>query len=122
MSKDGLSVSHQLCFNAIADANSRHLRLLEIAVDPVAVGVDDGDVRDPLARIVADPHQKVGDVAIDRTEDLGPPQIELGLCDLLLRGVEGGLCLNRGAGKSSSAAVLDRPCFRIDGQLSRSAM
>jgi hypothetical protein len=37
MPDDRLGVSHQLCFDAIADADPRHLRLFEVAVDPIAV-------------------------------------------------------------------------------------
>jgi hypothetical protein len=39
MSEDGLRVSDQLRFDPITNADPRHLGLLEISVDPIAVGV-----------------------------------------------------------------------------------
>ena len=47
VSEDGLGVSHQLRFDAIADADPRQLGLLEVPVDPIAVGVDDRDIGAP---------------------------------------------------------------------------
>jgi hypothetical protein len=48
---------------------------------------------------VAYPHQKVSDIAINRTAHLCAFEIDVCLGDLLLSGVEGGLRLSRGAGK-----------------------
>jgi hypothetical protein len=44
-------------FRAIPNTDSRHFCFLEIAVDPEAVGIDDGDIACSSARIVADPHE-----------------------------------------------------------------
>src|SRR5262245_59012037 len=99
MTEDGLRVTHQLRLDAIADADPRQLGLLKIAVDPVAVGIDDRDVSAALMRKVAGPHQKVGDIAIDRAANLGSAQVDLRLRYLLLRSVESSLCVDRGAGK-----------------------
>ena len=71
MAEDGLGVSHQLRFDAIADADPRQLGLLEVPVDPIAVGVDDRDIGAPLMGKIADPHQEVGDIAVDRAANLG---------------------------------------------------
>jgi hypothetical protein len=54
------------------------MQILEIAVDPVGVGVDHRDVGHPLMGKVADPHQQVADVAFDRAANLGPVQVDLG--------------------------------------------
>ena len=99
MSEDGLGVSHQLRFDAIADADPRQLGLLEVPVDPIAVGVDDRDIGAALMGKIADPHQEVRDVAIDWAANLGSAQIDLCLRHLLLRCFERGFRLHRGAGE-----------------------
>ena len=48
---------------------------------------------------VADPHQEVRDIAVDRAANSGSTQIDLRLRHLLLRCFEGGFRLHRGTGK-----------------------
>jgi hypothetical protein len=71
-----------------------HLGFLEIAVDPIAVGIDHRDVVHARVSIVSDPHQKIGDIAVHGTADLRPLEVDVGLRDLLLGGVEGRLRLD----------------------------
>jgi hypothetical protein len=80
------------------DADSRQLGLLEVPVNPIAVGVDDRDIGGSLVGEIADPHQEVRDIAIDRAANLGSTQIGLCLRHLLLRCFERGFRLDRGAG------------------------
>jgi hypothetical protein len=53
MSDDRLRIAHQLRLCAIADTDPRQLRLLEIPINPEAVGIDDGDIAGAGVRIIA---------------------------------------------------------------------
>ena len=72
------------------------LGFLEIAVDPVTVCVNHGDVGLARMGVIADPQKKVGDVAVHRTAHLGALQVDVGLGDLTLGRIEGRLRLGRG--------------------------
>ncbi len=98
MADDRLSITHQLCLRAIADTNPCHLRLFEIAVDPEAVGIDDGDIARSRVREIADPHKQIGDVSVNRTEHLGSLEVNFRLSELLLSSIERSFRLNGVAG------------------------
>ncbi len=85
---DRVIVAKQARLSDVADADVRHFRLLEIAVDPVAVGVYYGHVGHARTCIVPDAHQQVGHVAVYRTSDFGSVKVDLGLRDLGLCGLE----------------------------------
>ena len=99
MARDGLGVTHQFRLDAIADADPRHLRLLEVAVDPVAVAVGDRDVGGALMREVADAHQQVRDIAVHRAANLRAFQVYFRLGELLLGRLEGRFGLDRRPGE-----------------------
>src|ERR1700758_1155580 len=99
MSDDRLRIAHQLRLGAIPNTDSRHFCFFEVPVDPKAVGVDDGDIGGSDMRKIADAHEQVSNKAVYGTAHLGPLQVNLGLSELLLSGVERGLRLNGIAGK-----------------------
>jgi len=91
---DRITIAHQRRFRAVANADMGHLGLLEIAVDPIAVGIDHGDVGRAGVGKIADPQQQIGDIAIHRTAHLRALEVDVGPSDLLLCGVEDRLRLD----------------------------
>src|SRR5882672_11482698 len=89
-----IAIAHQHRFGAVADADMGHLGFLEITVDPIAAGIDHRDVVRARVNIVAYPHQKIGDIAVHGAAHLRPFEVDVGLCNLLLGGVEGRLRLD----------------------------
>src|ERR1700730_15555821 len=79
MATNDLAVSHQLdgCWVVLMDLPKTGL--LEVAVDPEGVGVDDGDYLLADIGVVAELCQQIGHVAVDRRADDGPAEIELRL-------------------------------------------
>jgi hypothetical protein len=76
----------------------RQLRFLEVTVDPVAVRIYDGCVGRTRVGVVADAHQKVGDVAVHWASDFGPAKVDFSLLDLDLCGLERAVGLGCSAG------------------------
>ena len=54
MTAHDLALAHQLDAGGVADADRFEIRLLEIAVDPERVGIDDGDDVRPDIGVVAE--------------------------------------------------------------------
>ena len=74
-----LAIAHQLDRGRVADLDRVEVGLLEIAVDPEGIGVDQGNQVLSDGRVIAELRQKIGHVAVDRRADLGALQIDLRL-------------------------------------------
>ena len=80
------AVAHELDRRLVAGMDRLEQRLLEVAVHPVRIGIDNGDDALPGGRIVAELHQQVGDIAVNRGADRRALEIDprLGqICDSL---------------------------------------
>src|SRR2546430_11582628 len=65
-----LAVAHQLDTGRIALADRLEIGLLEIAIDPERIGIDDRDYVLADIGVVAELRQQVGDIAVNRRADL----------------------------------------------------
>src|SRR2546430_12708871 len=61
-----LAVAHQLDTGRIALADRLEIGLLEIAIDPERIGIDDRDYVLADIGVVAELRQQVGDIAVNR--------------------------------------------------------
>ena len=59
MAANDLAIAHRFDLGRIAHANRTEIDLLEIAVNPERIGVDDGDYVLPGVRIVAELRQQI---------------------------------------------------------------
>src|SRR5712675_3078063 len=74
-----LAVAHQLHGCRVALMNPPETGLLEVAVDPEGIGIDDGDYLLTDCGVVAELREQVGYVAVDRRANYRPVEIELRL-------------------------------------------
>src|SRR5260370_19135384 len=81
MATNKLAVAHQLDTCRVAFKDPAETGLLEIAVDPEGIGIDDGDQLLPDSGVVAELRQQIGYVSTHRRSNHGAAEIELRLGD-----------------------------------------
>src|SRR6266852_7821446 len=79
MATNELAVTHQLDGSRVAVMDPTETRLLEVAVDPEGVGVDDGDQLLTDSGVVAELRQQIGNISAYRRANYRPIEIELRL-------------------------------------------
>src|SRR5580704_2885332 len=76
MATNDLAVAHRFDLGRVAYADRADIDLLEIAVNPERVGVDEGDYILPDICIVAELREQVGHPAIDDRADLSALEVD----------------------------------------------
>src|SRR5260370_26891489 len=82
MAANDLVIAHQLDAGRVAYLDRLEIGLLEIAVDPERVGVDERDLVLPDIGVVAELRQQVGHIAVDRRTDLSALAVDPGLVQI----------------------------------------
>ncbi len=82
--RDALDIAFQVCAAAhqadvdrVPDAHLRQLSLLEVAIDPVRMAVDQCQTGDTGARVVTDTSGEVGNITVNRRAYIGAVKIDL---------------------------------------------
>src|SRR3984893_13144124 len=70
---------HQINFRDITDLKAPEFSLLEIAIDPIRIRINDCNIRRSLVCVIPDPKQKIRNEAVYGGAHLGALQIQFGL-------------------------------------------
>ncbi len=74
-------IGHQGGDHSIARLHSIDVVLSEVSVDPVAIDIDQRDLRLIGHHLAPETEQEIGDVAVDRCQHRGELEVELGLLE-----------------------------------------